>query len=236
MIGDKTFGLLIAHCLGARVPATTAVTRRLPPFSFGRATGSGENWLRTAPSSQEPGYFTTSARWLDPFELLRVEDPERRVAAVLAQEAVPAVYSGASLPRAGGGLLVEGVEGSGERFMLGSAEPVPLPASVERQVAEASRSLAQSLGPVRIEWAYDGVGVWVLQLHRASELPEGTISPGAAVSWLEFDPADGLDKLRELITLARSAGAGIRVTRPVGVTSHVGDLLRKAAVPARFGL
>jgi hypothetical protein len=44
-----------------------------------------------------------------------------------------------------------------------------------------------------------------------------------------------LEALRELIELAARGGEGIVVTGEVGVTSHVGDLLRKAGLPARFG-
>lgn len=234
LIGDKTFGLLVAHASDANVPLTTAVPRRLPPFAFGTATGSGERWIRTAPARQEPGYFTTSPRWQDPYELLAHEDPDKRVAAILAQDYVPAVFSGATVPLEGGQILVEGVAGNGDKFMLGSSAPVPLPDSVVAQVRAVCAALRARLGPVRIEWAYDGASVWVLQLHRAPELAPNTISPGDADNWLEYDPQSGLDALRRLISQASATNSGILVVRPVGVTSHVGDLLRKAGLPARF--
>jgi hypothetical protein len=60
------------------------------------------------------------------------------------------------------------------------------------------------------------------------------IYPGEPARWRRFDPADGLDSLRRLIEEARAAGDGIVVAGDVGLTSHVGDLLRRAAVPARL--
>ncbi len=40
LVGDKAFGLIVAETLGLLVPFTTVVPRRIPTFSFGRATGS----------------------------------------------------------------------------------------------------------------------------------------------------------------------------------------------------
>lgn len=40
--------------------------------------------------------------------------------------------------------------------------------------------------------------------------------------------------MKGLIAQARDAGAGIEVTKPIGLTSHVGDLLRRAGVPGRL--
>ena len=56
-IGDKAFGLLIAHHLGLPVPQTTAICRTVRPFCFGVPTGSGQYWIRTAPREQVPGKF-----------------------------------------------------------------------------------------------------------------------------------------------------------------------------------
>ena len=61
-----------------------------------------------------------------------------------------------------------------------------------------------------------------------------TVSAGEANDWRQYDPRSGLDVLRRLIDEARHDKIGIEVTRPVGLTSHVGDLLRDAGVPARF--
>ncbi|MGH9957029.1 MAG: hypothetical protein ACREBC_07850, partial [Pyrinomonadaceae bacterium] len=93
-IGDKAFGLLLADTLGLPVPMTQVLARALPPFRFGRATGSGETWIRTCPVEQDPGRYTTHRGWLDPYELLAREDPDgAKISSVIAQEWVNAKYS-----------------------------------------------------------------------------------------------------------------------------------------------
>jgi hypothetical protein len=49
----------------------------------------------------------------------------------------------------------------------------------------------------------------------------------------DFDPSSGLEQLRELIATA-ALDEGIEVAGDVGVTSHAGDLLRRAAIPSRL--
>jgi hypothetical protein len=234
-LGDKAFGLLVADLLGLPVPATTVVGRRVAPFRFGRPTGGGERWLRTCPPEPVPGRFPTQRGWRDPFALLAGEDPAgTAIAAVLAQEGVPARWSGAALPDDDGGLLVEGVAGSGEDFMLARAAPAALPDRVLDDVRRLG-ARAAALGPVRFEWAHDGHDAWVVQLHLATAAASGgVICPGTPSRWRRFDPALGLERLRELVaTLAPDEG--VELTGDVGVTSHAGDLLRRAAVPSRLG-
>jgi len=234
-LGDKAFGLVVADLLGLPVPATTVVGRRVAPFSFGRPTGGGERWLRTCPAEPVPGRFPTQRGWRDPFALLAAEDPSgTELAAVLAQEGVPARWSGAAIPNAGGGLLVEGVPGPGEDFMLARAAPGPLPGEVLDDVRRLGAEAADALGPVRFEWCHDGRQAWVLQLHQATTAAtRTTIHPGTPARWRRFDPALGLERLRDL---AASVGddEGIELTGAVGVTSHAGDLLRRAAIPSRL--
>jgi hypothetical protein len=88
-----------------------------------------------------------------------------------------------------------------------------------------------------MEWAHDGKYVWVLQMHkvdRDSSAPAGVIHPGEAATWQEFHASDGLDKLREIVNTIRGDDVGIVVTGGVGVSSHVGDILRRAGVPSRL--
>jgi hypothetical protein len=239
-IGDKTFGLLMAHCLGHPVPATTVMARRVAPFQFGRPTGSGETWLRTCPTEQVPGQFTTLPHWSDPFALVAKEDPDGdALAAVLAQEGVLAEYSGATLPmRPGEPDRVEGVRGTGDDFMLGELAPERLPARIVDDVLATTGALAQHLGPVRIEWAHDGRQVWVLQMHiaRRQNIVGDVLNPGEASTWIRFDVADGLETLRVLLAESTVGDIGIEIVGRIGLTSHVGDLIRKAGVPARFAL
>jgi hypothetical protein len=235
LLGDKTFGLLAADLLGLPVPATTVVGRRVAPFRFGRPTGGGEPWLRTCPAEPAPGRFPTRRGWRDPFALLAEEGPAgAEVVAVLAQEGVSARWSGAAVPGDGGGLLVEGVAGFGDEFMLARAAPARLPEPVVDDVRRVGARAAAALGPVRFEWAHDGDQAWVLQLHLAGVAASATtIHPGTASRWHRFDPALGLERLRELIASV-GQGEGIEVAGDIGVTSHAGDLLRRAAVPSRL--
>jgi hypothetical protein len=236
-IGDKAYGLLLAHLVGLPVPRTTVLARAVAPFSYGRRTAGGavDRWLRTCPVEPQPGLFTSARGWLDPYALLAEEDPTgSRIASVLDQDGVAADWSGATALRADGSVLVEGVRGTGDAFMLGERPAEQLPAPVADDVRALVTAGSAALGPVRIEWAHDGVRAWVLQLHRVTlRVSEEMLSPGVADRWYPYDPQDGLDRLRELVAEAAAARAGIEVTGGVGVTSHVGDILRKAGVAGR---
>lgn len=237
LLGDKTFGLLVADALELPVPEATVVSRRVAPFRFGRPTGTSEWWMRTAPADQTPGHFSTTRGWTDPFATLMKEDHDYAVAAVLAQEGVDGLYSGATLPTSDGAdHIIEGVAGSGDDFMLGSQATAALPDAIVERVRDLLATIESRLGSgVRIEWVADQTTIWVLQLHRvALGSVAGVFSPGEADEWLPFDPSRGLDALHELIEEATHRRAGIEVTKPVGLTSHVGDLLRKARVPGRL--
>ncbi len=238
-LGDKAFGLVVADSLGLPVPRTTVVGRRVAPFCFGRITGSHEPWLRTVPRVQVPGKFTTTKGWLDPFTLLATEDPDgNSLQAVIAQEGIDALWSGAALAssaRSSGELLIEGVRGRGDQFMVGSAAPEGLPRDVVRRVKSAYRKLARSLGPVRFEWVDDGRKTWIVQLHSGSvESSVSVIVTGNPTSFRSFDVSEGLEALRQLVAEAKADGFGILLKGKVGITSHFGDVLRKAQVPSRF--
>lgn len=113
IIGDKAFGLLIADLVGMSVPTSVVIGRRIKPFEFGQATGSAEVWLRTCPSEQDPGRFTTANTWVDPFKLLSVEDPDHgSIASIISQASVRAAYSGAAIATKDGSLHIEGTAGT----------------------------------------------------------------------------------------------------------------------------
>ena len=235
-VGDKAFGLLIADALGLPVPRTLVLSRRLAPFSFGAGTGFAEVWLRTCPVEQVPGFFTTHHGWLDPFRLLAAEDPEgRAIASVLSQQAVDARHSGALVAQPGGEPLIEGVAGSGDDFMTGRRPPQALPDEVLRDVRSTYGRVSSTLGPIRCEWVHDGARVWVLQLHRGGSASSGrVVHPGDAVYYNFFEVTRGIEALRELIGRVRGTGEGIVLVGRVGVTSHLGDLLRRAQIPSRI--
>ena len=240
-IGDKAFGLLIAHHLGLPVPTTTVIPRAIAPFQFGRPTGTVETWMRTCPAVPRPGHFTTTFGWTDPYALMSREDPGgSAIASILAQENVDPVYSGASLPGAEGEAdFVEGVAGAGDEFMIGRRSPDPLPPYVVDDVRALSARARQALGPVRMEYVHDGRQAWVVQLHlSADKYRSSIIVPGTPRrGWLEFDPEDRpdpLNALNDVIARARDQSKGIQVIAPVGLTSHIGDSLRKAGIPAKL--
>jgi hypothetical protein len=235
LVGDKTFGLLVADLLGLPVPRTTALTRRLAPFTFGEPTGSKEHWLRTAPAEQAPGKFITQKGWADPFELLSREDPSGEViAAVLAQEAVDASYSGASATDANQEMIIEGVVGRGDAFMLGDVPPQELPRSVVLDVASVFTLVHDSIGPARFEWVHDGGRVWIVQLHSGSIAShDRTVFPGKASVEHPFSVDHGLEELRQLVTRLKGTTEGVVLVGNVGLTSHFGDILRRARIPSR---
>ncbi|MER8474971.1 hypothetical protein [Mesorhizobium sp. M0678] len=235
MMGDKAFGLLVAHLAGFPVPRSTVIGRRLAPFAFGTPTGSKEIWTRTCPVEQVPGKFTTSRGWLDPFSLLSREDPDgSAIVSVLAQEAVPAVWSGAAVQGADRILYVEGARGTGEDFMQGTTPPMALPDIVVATVKATHARLVAALGDVRFEWAFDGEQVWVMQLHRGASRSAGSIIvPGEADGWAVFDVSEGLESLR-LRVQSLPIGHGLLLRGEVGLTSHIADVARKAGVPTRM--
>lgn len=235
MIGDKVFGLLVAHHIGLPVPRTTVINRRVAPFVFGQPTGSAEIWLRTAPIEQMPGKFTTTRGWSDPFHIMASEDPEREaIASVIGQASVIPLHSGASIVLQTGEIATEGVAGPGDAFMLGTAKAERLPPNVLEDVHRLHAAAAAELGPVRLEWVHDGERAWVVQMHRGATVSAaGVLVPGTARHWTRFDVAQGLEMLRKLLATLEP-GEGVELVGEVGLTSHIADVIRKANMPARM--
>ena len=236
-MGDKAFGLLVADTLGLPVPATKVIPRFLPPFSFGRPTKTGETWIRTCPMIQDPGHFTTQRGWCDPFQLMAREDPEGKfIASILAQEGVDAGYSGSLVVGTDGKALIEGTPSYGDKFMVGLTGSHALPREVVEAVRQRYEEAKQHLGPVRMEWVYDtNQFTWIVQLHRGITTSQGSIiHKGEAETYERFDVTRGIDELRKLIAEVQGTGKGIILVGNVGVTSHLGDLLRKAQIPSHL--
>jgi hypothetical protein len=234
-IGDKVFGLLIAEIIKLPVPLTTVIPRRVAPFTFGQSTGSLESWTRTCAREPEPGRFTTKKGWIDPFRLLQAEDPEgEAIAAVLCQSAVVAKFSGAAITDSKGNMVVEGIRGEGDRFMLGQHTPERLPSKILSDVKSIFADASRTLDAVRFEWVHDGDRVWIVQLHRGGTEGVGsTLVPGEATEWAVFEAAKGLEELRRFLNDLPDH-AGVRIEGEVGLTSHIADLLRKSKRPARL--
>ena len=251
LIGDKAYGLLMAHLAGAPVPLTSVYARRLRQhvFSFGQETGGRDVWVRTCPIEPVPGRYATRHGWVEPFALLEAEDPEPRewqdpdlhlsglrhiLASAVVQAGVPAAWSGAYYVDAAGTGLTEGVAGAGDAFMLGRQAPQELPAQVRSEIERLAARLDEVFGPVRFEWVHDGERLWLVQLHRGSTASQGdVIVPGEAAQWLRFEVGEGLAALRaRLETLPPDSG--LEIVGQVGRTSHIADVLRRAGVPSRL--
>jgi hypothetical protein len=235
MIGDKVFGLLVAHQVGLPVPFTIVVNRRVSPFAFGRATETGETWMRTAPLEQVPGKFTTTSGWVDPFKLILAEDPENNtIMSVLSQHGIKQCFSGALIVGSDHKVIIEGKRGGGEKFMLGEAAPEDLPSKVREDVQSLYERALTLLGFVRFEWVHDGIQAWIVQMHTGSTDTHGQyITSKHANKWQTFNVGAGLEELRKAVAKLPE-DTGILLSGQVGLTSHIADVLRRANVAARM--
>ena len=242
-IGDKAFGLLVADTLGIRVPKTTVMARTVAPFTFGKETGLCEKWIRTCPIVKEPGKYYTRNSWVDPFELMNIEEAKGNndinIASILSQDAVEAIFSGASIVKKNrDDDIIEGVLGKGDAFMVGQENIYKLPKEVVKEVKRLNnkiRSYYNYLGEVSIEWVYDGKNVWVVQLNQLKVSGnKNVIVEGNPEYYMEFNVKDGLDKLRRVISDLKGKNIGIELIGNIGITSHFGDLLRLSNIPSKL--
>jgi hypothetical protein len=164
------------------------------------------------------------------------EDPTgKNISSILRQDGIDARFSGAVIMGNDGKLLIEGTSGFGDNFMVGEKGVVELPHYLTAAIKDVYDQASTRMGPVRFEWVYDGTTVWVVQLHRGISASAGeTIYSGNEDTvYTEYDTRLGIDGLRELIANNKTGG-GIVLKGNVGITSHFGDLLRKAQIPSRI--
>lgn len=235
-VGDKVFGLLVADGGNFHVPRTTVLSRHLPPFTFGRPTGTGLKWIRTSPRIATPGRFSTVRGWADPFKLLAQEDPGgTQIPSVLVQDEVNPIYSGALLTDVSGEPIIEGVPGRGDALMVGSTPPVGLPTSLQTRLKQLHESLRRDFGSIRLEWVFDGEEVWTVQLQQEAAESVGTvIVNGDFKDEITFRAEDGLEQLRTLTANLNGKRAAIKLIGSVGMTSHMADILRRSHIPSRL--
>ncbi len=234
-MGDKAYGVLMAHLMGLPVPHTTVFGRLIPQFNFGSTMNNDEPvWVRTVPKEQTPGKFQTIRGWKDPFTIMQEDDPDNtQIAAIIIQQGIRAHYSGSAITDANGDMILEGCKGYGDQFMIGQKGPEALPKRVASEVEFLFERIIDKLGSARFEWVYDGRHAWVVQLHRGrSESYDSVIYPGIPKQWVNFDIENGLESLRDIVNRVKSENFGIRLIGDVGLTSHFGDILRKSKVPS----
>jgi hypothetical protein len=250
VVGDKAYGLLMAWLAGFSVPLTTVFNRQISQrFSFGIDTGTRDVWVRTCPHIPHPGEFATQHGWVDPYQLLDREDPHPRkmvdpfvqegytgyvLPSAIVQMGVNPAYSGSAITDAAGKLVVEGVKGKGDDFMLGRRLADPLPTPVTEALRTTWVELARVFGSTRFEWVHDGKQIWIVQLHTGATAGTGaTIVPGEAEHWVVIDANVSLQTLNaRIVRLRRSEGLLVRGN--IGLTSHKADAIRRAGHPARL--
>lgn len=238
-MGDKAYGLLMAHLYNFLVPRTRVMGRIIPPFEFGEETQSPDAcWRRTCPKVQQPGLFTTKHGQIDPFALMQEEDPEgKQIAAMIFQDDIEATYSGAAITDGEGRLVVEGKAGHGDDFMVGAGVPeANLPVHVQDAVRNIWEKAREAFGSVRFEWCYDKTGtLWIVQFHVGRSASVGNvIYPGTPEHFEIFEVGRGLEVLRALVDKAKRENFGVTLKGNVGITSHFGDVLRRNQVPSRL--
>jgi hypothetical protein len=236
-IGDKVYGLIIAHLLKFPVPETIVFSRRVAPFRFGEKTGNLEVWIRTCPNVQVPGKFTTQRGWCDPFQLMATEDPHGdMIASIIAQAGIEATYSGGLVVTEKTNneeIIIEGTLGFGEKFMTGEKKRSVLPNEILVSVKELYNQVFAKLGAVRMEWVADSKQIWLVQLHCGATKSSGSkIYPGQPKFYHRFEVERGLEELRNLISTIQGTEEGIILVGDVGITSHFGDVLRRAEIPS----
>jgi hypothetical protein len=243
-MGDKCFGLLAAWSSGFLVPKVVAFLHPLlsrdddgsnprwtPPngLLFGDETDSAGTWTRTCPIRPVPGRYPTYNFRSDPLELMLRIDPEGEVIrSCLVQQDVGAEYSGAA-QMWHDGVRIEGVKGQGARLMKGTQSPQQLPTFVEQSIQKLSEDIKSVYGLCRFEWAWQNHRAWLLQINQIQGQSQsmtalGTIRQG----YLKFDPDLGLAELDRIISLAKLQDRDVLVTKQVGLTSHVCELLNQS--------
>ena len=105
------------------------------------------------------------------------------------------------------------------------------------RVYQVHKRLADCLGETSFEWADDGRRTWLLQVHLgASSSTEAIIYDGPADTFRRFLVKDGLKNLYRMVEHVKGRKEGILLVGRVGVTSHMGDLLRREKIPSRIVL
>jgi hypothetical protein len=238
-LGDKAFGLILAASAGFRVPRATLYHRRLRPFNFGIPTGSGQCITRPCPVTKYPGFYTTIRGWSDPKAALEdwrilapqgtVKKPEIPLQSILVQDAVEAAFSGVALSGE-----ISGRAGKGDKLMVGDDPPEFLPCPVVDAVSDLHTRLVNTFGNVRMEWVFNGVDVWIVQMNKMPDAVRSATIEDKLI-WRSFRYEQGmLEEFRHFVAQARADGVAVEVIGNISSLSHVGEIVQDSGVPYRF--
>lgn len=250
-LGDKLYGLVLAHSLGMRVPKTFAIPKNVAPFVFGVPTGELEIWTRTAPREKRAGFYKTIKGWADPYSFMdkeeaRISKNADNIGALLAQHSVNHKYSGgAIITKDPEDTIVEGVVGRGDKFMIGE-NTEELPEELIGRLSVLTRNLRERhlslLGEFSIEWVADETKIWIVQLNQFFGAGKGDVivSGNESTEYIPFiiENGENFSSLRTIVKTIKMRNTemgenlGVKIVGNIGVTSHIGDLLRGENIPS----
>lgn len=245
MIGNKTFGLLLMSAMNINVPNSEVINMYLDEkFKFGLYENkqSDYKWLRPAPKIKEPGkYDSIRSKKLDIPKRIREWDKE--ISSYIIQDDVNSEYSGSAIMRENWRVIVEGVEGTGEDFMVGKKEVESLPKSIIDKVIRTLLELRldfEKNGIINttfsIEWGIVDRTVIIFQFNFIEDdsNEDWIVEPkNGDTTYIDYNVERGLEEFRDLTSKIKE-GQGINLIGNIGITSHFGDLLRKYRIPSRI--
>lgn len=245
VLGDKVFGLLVCNFMNYLVPKTIVLNKYFIPFTFGTSIKDNgiEYWCRSCPGERLPGQLPSVNKNFNVFDLMRqaekLVEKESYIPSLIVQEGVKSIYSGSVITTRDGEIVIEGVKGRGDEFMLGNKVSEFLPSDVIKLVEATSQSIIDHSfisNEIEFEWVYDGKHLWIVQLSVGKNMVSRSIVvEGAVNEYLKFDPsksASALTDLAEVIRKAKEINAGISIIGNVGRTSHIVHLLIKEQIPS----
>lgn len=230
-MGDKVFGIMVAHYFRDPVPYSFVISKTLPVFGFGCREYNSNYWSRTAPRVNTPGEYPTVRGFLSPFMIANVDE----LSSMIYQNEIDGEFSGAAIyTNECEPVIIEGVPGFGDGFMMGT-NTVDLPDDVLLAVKKTVKTLSRQMGhPIKIEWVIRDSNVFILQLNllrKSGTLVkrEDVVNPrffnishykDSETAWVAFN-----NLVKD--TLTKGVNNTIVVVGDVGITSHYGDLLRQ---------
>ena len=227
MIGDKTFGLLIADSINLNVPETTVFNNRLNPFSFGNKTSLNGVRTRTCPEIKEPGYYPSYKSFVDPINLLKTLNKNKpqnitEVKSVIIQNSIDSLYSGRAICKDLLDIDIDGVFGDGDDFMLGKDKSCEIPENIKNEIYNIFKKIYQYVGKSSIEWVFDKNNkLWIVQLNKIND---NCIKYNKNMEYIDFYYKDNIEEFRNFVVELKDKNKGINLYGNVSPLSHIGEI------------